>query len=83
MKLALLATVLLIGSNVVVVSGEKNLNFKLVTIYMEEKGGESHLTGVTISPEGSSVPRTSTIRQAKTVRPRATAFTISRMEPLQ
>ena len=58
MKLALLATVLLIGSNVVAVSGEKNLNFKLVTIYMGEKGGE-------------------------TARPLATAFTISRMEPLQ
>jgi hypothetical protein len=53
MKLALLATALLIGSNVVAVSGEKNLNFKLVTIYMGEKDGESHLTGVTVSPDGS------------------------------
>lgn len=40
MKLALLATALLIGSNVVAVSGEKNLNFKLVTIYMGEKAGK-------------------------------------------
>jgi hypothetical protein len=53
MKLALLATALLIGSNVVAVSGEKNLNFKLVTIYMGEKDGENHLMGVTVSPDGS------------------------------
>ena len=53
MKLVILATALLIGSSAAAISAEKNLNFKLVTIYIGEKDGESHLMGVTVSPDGS------------------------------
>jgi len=53
MRLVLLAAAFFIGSSAAAVSGEKNLNFKLVTIYIGEKDGESHLMGVTVSPDGS------------------------------
>jgi len=53
MKLLLLATALLIGLSAAAISAEKNLNFKLVTIYIGQKDGESHLMGVTVSPDGS------------------------------
>jgi hypothetical protein len=53
MKLILLATTLLIGLNASAISAEKNLNFKLVTIYIGEKDGESHMMGVTVTPDGS------------------------------
>jgi hypothetical protein len=53
MKLVLLAAALLIGSNVGAISGEKNVNLKLVTIYMGEKDGETHFVGVTVSPDGN------------------------------
>jgi len=45
MKLLLLATALVIGSNAAAISAEKTLNFKLVTIYIGQKDGENHLMG--------------------------------------
>jgi hypothetical protein len=53
MKTLISAIALLIGSNVMAVAGDQTLKFKLVTFYIGEKDGESHLVGVSISPDGT------------------------------
>jgi hypothetical protein len=52
MKRHLLAIALLIGSTAIANSAEKVLTFKLITIFISEKDGESHLMGVTVFPDG-------------------------------
>ena len=53
MKALLSAIALLIGSNVMAVAGDQTLKFKLVTFYMGDKDGESHMVGVSVSPNGT------------------------------
>jgi hypothetical protein len=52
MKTLVSAIALLIGSNVIAVAGDQTLKFKVVTFYIGEKDGESHLVGVAVSPDG-------------------------------
>jgi hypothetical protein len=53
MKTLVSAFALLVGSNVMAVAADQTLKFKLVTFYMGNKGGESHLAGVSVSPNGT------------------------------
>jgi hypothetical protein len=53
MKTLVSAIALLVGSNVMAVAADQTLKFKLVTFYMGNKGGESHLVGVSVSPNGT------------------------------
>jgi hypothetical protein len=53
MKTLLSVIALLIGSNVMAVAGDQTLKFKLVTFYMGDKDGESHMVGVSVSPNGT------------------------------
>ena len=53
MKALVLALALLVGSNIMAVAGDQTLKFKLVTFYIGEKDGESHMVGATVSPDGS------------------------------
>ena len=50
MKTLVSAIALLVGSNVMAVAADQTLKFKLVTFYMGEKDGKSHLVGVSVSP---------------------------------
>jgi hypothetical protein len=52
MKALVSAIALLVGSNVMAVAADQTLKFKLVTFYIGEKDGESHMVGVSISPDG-------------------------------
>ncbi len=47
------AVALLIGSNLAAMAADQTLKFKLVTFYIGEKDGESHFSGVTVSPDGT------------------------------
>jgi hypothetical protein len=53
MKTLVSAIALLVGSNMAAIAADQMLKFKLVTFYMGEKDGESHFSGVTISPNGT------------------------------
>ena len=57
MKTLVSALALLIGSNVLAVAGDQTLKFKLVTFYIGEKDGESHMVGVSVSLDGRRVKR--------------------------
>jgi hypothetical protein len=52
MKILVSAFAILVGSNVATLSAEKVLKFKLATIFIGQKDGESHLMGVTVFPDG-------------------------------
>jgi hypothetical protein len=52
MKALVSAIALLVGSNVMAVAADQTLKFKLVTFYIGDKDGESHMVGVSISPDG-------------------------------
>jgi hypothetical protein len=52
MKTLVSAIALLVGSNVMALAGDQTLKFKVVTFYIGEKDGESHLVGVAVSPDG-------------------------------
>ena len=53
MKTLVSALALLVGSNVMAVAADQTLKHKLVTFYIGEKDGESHMVGVTIAPDGT------------------------------
>jgi hypothetical protein len=53
MKTLVSALALLIGSNVLALAADQTLKFKLVTFYIGEKDGESHMVGATVSPDGT------------------------------
>jgi hypothetical protein len=53
MKSFVSAIALLVGSNVIAVAADHTLKFKLVTFYIGEKNGESHMVGVSVSPDGT------------------------------
>ena len=53
MKTLVSAIALLVGSNVMAVAADQTLKFKLVTFYMGDKDGESHMVGVSVSPNGT------------------------------
>ena len=53
MKTLVSALALLVGSNVMAVAADQALKFKLVTFYIGEKDGESHMVGLTVSPDGT------------------------------
>jgi hypothetical protein len=53
MKTLVSAIALLVGSNVIAAAADQTLKFKLVTVYIGEKDGESHMAGVTVSPDGT------------------------------
>ncbi len=53
MKTLVSALALLVGSHVMAVAGDLTLKHKLVTFYIGEKDGESHMVGVTIAPDGT------------------------------
>ena len=53
MKTLVSALALLVGSNVIAVAADQTLKFKLVTFYIGEKDGESHMVGATVSPDGT------------------------------
>src|ERR1700729_4492714 len=53
MKTLLSAIALLVGSNVMAIAANQTLKFKLVTFYMGDKDGESHMVGVSVSPNGT------------------------------
>jgi hypothetical protein len=52
MKTLVSAIALLVGSNIAAMAADQALKFKLVTFYMGEKDGESHMVGVSVSPDG-------------------------------
>jgi hypothetical protein len=53
MKTLVSAIALLVGSNAMAVAADQTLKFKLVTFYIGEKNGESHMVGATIAPDGT------------------------------
>jgi hypothetical protein len=53
MKALLSAIALLVGSNVMAIAADQTLKFKLITFYMGDKDGESHMVGVSVSPNGT------------------------------
>ncbi len=53
MKTLVSALALLIGSNIAAMAADLTLKHKLVTFYIGEKDGESHIVGVTIAPDGT------------------------------
>jgi hypothetical protein len=53
MKTLVSAIALLVGSNLAAMAADQTLKFKLVTFYIGEKDGESHFSGVTVSPDGT------------------------------
>ena len=52
MKTLVSAIALLVGSNIAAMAADHTLKFKLVTFYIGEKDGESHMVGATVSPDG-------------------------------
>ena len=52
MKTLVSALALLIGSNVMAVAADQALKFKLVAFYVDQKDGEVHMVGATVSPDG-------------------------------
>ena len=81
MKILVSAIALLVGSNVMAVAADQTLKFKLVTFYMGNKGGESHLVGVSVSPNGTIGTRTSMKNRVQWARPPDIAPIISPMGP--
>ena len=53
MKTLVSALALLVGSNFMALAADQTLKFKLVTFYIGEKDGESHMVGATVSPDGT------------------------------
>jgi hypothetical protein len=53
MKTLVSAIALLAGSNIAAMAADHTLKFKLVTFYIGEKDGESHMVGVSVSPDGT------------------------------
>ena len=53
MKALVSALALLVGSHVMAVAGDLTLKHKLITFYIGEKDGESHMVGLTIAPDGT------------------------------
>ena len=53
MKTLVSAIALLVGSNVMAIAADQTLKFKLVTFYVGDKDGESHMVGATVSPDGT------------------------------
>ena len=53
MKTLVSAIALLVGSNFAAMAADQTLKFKLVTFYIGEKDGESHMVGATVSPDGT------------------------------
>jgi hypothetical protein len=53
MKTLVSAIALLVGSNFGAMAADQTLKFKLVTFYVSEKDGESHMVGATVSPDGT------------------------------
>ena len=53
MKTLVSALALLVGSNFAAMAADQTLKFKLVTFYIGEKDGESHMVGATVSPDGT------------------------------
>jgi hypothetical protein len=53
MKTLVSAIALLVGSNIAAMAADQTLKFKLVTFYLGEKDGESHMVGVSIYPDGT------------------------------
>jgi hypothetical protein len=49
MKTLVSALVLLVGSDVMAVTADQTLKFKLVAFYVDQKDGEYHSFGATIS----------------------------------
>jgi hypothetical protein len=49
MKTLVSALVLLVDSNVMAVAADQTLKFKLVAFYVDQKDGEYHFVGATIS----------------------------------
>ena len=53
MKTLISAIGLLVVSNIAAMAADQTLKFKLVSFYMGDKDGESHFSGVTVSPNGT------------------------------
>jgi hypothetical protein len=53
MKTFISAIALLVGSNIAAIAADQTLKFKLVTFYIGEKDGQSHMVGVSVSPDGT------------------------------
>ena len=53
MKTLVSALALLVGSNVMAVAADQTLKFKLVAFYVDQKDGEIHMVGATVSPNGA------------------------------
>jgi hypothetical protein len=53
MKTLISAIALLVVSNIAAMAADQTLKFKLVSFYMGDKDGESHFSGVTVSPNGT------------------------------
>ena len=53
MKAIVSALALLIGSNIAAIAADLTLKHKLITFYVGEKDGETHMVGVTIAPDGT------------------------------
>jgi hypothetical protein len=54
MKTLISAIALLVVSNIAAMAADQTLKFKLVSFYMGDKDGESHFSGVTVSPNGTN-----------------------------
>ena len=53
MKALVSALALLVGSNVMALAADQTLKFKLVAFYVDQKDGEIHMVGATVSPNGT------------------------------
>jgi hypothetical protein len=53
MKTLVSALALLVGSNVMAVAADQTLKLKLVAFYVDQKDGEYHFVGATVSPAGT------------------------------
>jgi ABC-type branched-subunit amino acid transport system substrate-binding protein len=53
MKTLVSVLALLIGSDVMALAADQTLKFKLVAFYIDQKDGETHMVGATMSPNGT------------------------------
>ena len=53
MKALVSALALLVGSNIAAMAADLTLKHKLITFYIGEKDGETHMVGVTVAPDGT------------------------------
>ena len=81
MKTLVSALALLIGSNVMAVAADQTLKFKLVAFYVDQKDGEIHMVGATVSPNGTIGTKDFSVRRIKTARAPDAARIISRRAP--